>query len=156
MLVQRCLKLTLAIVLYSCSSTAPNWTPDPTMSKQNSKVRVNFSGLQTEQAEFLVCNYLNKNRKKSLSYCNSKSYWSKRFRQVSNPEDYLGLLDFCDIAALPKNYALIRIHIAIFCISWVFLLALIFLVTFGLIFIDSGIKKGGILNKISKKLENSH
>ena len=37
---------------------APNWIPDPTMSKQNSKVRVIFSGLQTEQAEFLVCNYV--------------------------------------------------------------------------------------------------
>ena len=42
---------------------------------------------------------------------------SKRFRQVSNPEDYLGLLDFYDIAALPKNYVLIRIRIANFGIS---------------------------------------
>ena len=41
----------------------------------------------------------------------------ERFRQVSNPEDYLGLLDFCDIAALPKNYVLIRIRIANFGIS---------------------------------------
>ena len=51
------------VVLYSCSSTAPNWTLDPTMSKQKSKVRVNFSGLQIEQAKFLVCNYLNKDYK---------------------------------------------------------------------------------------------
>ena len=40
----------------------PNWTPDPTMSKQDSKVRVNFSGLQI-QAKILVCNYLNRNYK---------------------------------------------------------------------------------------------
>ena len=43
---------------------AHNWTPDLTMSKQNSKVRVNFSDLQKVQAEFLVCSYLNRKNSK--------------------------------------------------------------------------------------------
>ena len=78
----------------------------------------------------------------ALFYLFSHQAKIQRFRQVSNPEAYLGLLDFCDIAALPKIYVFIQIRIAIFCSSWVSLMALIFLVTICLYFSRFGNEKG--------------